>query len=125
MFMKKQVRSFLNDLNATSSGEWNFHDTGGGFGSLVWEGANSHIAFTSNEDECMAPTTWDHELLVGHYVGGTYEATEIVDSGVFEVKGREKFFNLVEPIIQQDCKQDGGHTNTGRGVCADCGTFLD
>jgi len=121
----KLENAILDELNGMiGSAEWKYWDTGGGFSALVWEGAYSHIVVTDNEDDCMAPTTWDHELMVGHYVGGEYDTTGDLDSGVFIVKGKEKFFDLVQPIMEQDCKQDGGHRDTGRGDCAECGTFL-
>ncbi len=132
---KNLEKAILMDLNLYvqhdhpwSYGEWKYWNTGGGFSALVWEGADSHIVATDHKDECMAPTTWDHEWMVGHYVGGEYDTTGDLDSGVFIVKGKEAFFDLVRPIIEQDCKQEcrrnGGHTDTGRGVCAECGTFL-
>jgi len=124
---KKLEKAIQKDLNLSDS-EWKYWDTGGGFSALVWEGADSHIVVTDHKDECMAPTTWDHEWMVGHYVGGEYDTTGDLDSGVFVVKGKEEFFDLVRPIMEQDCKQEcrrnGGHTDTGRGVCAECGTFL-
>ena len=121
----KLEKAILDELvGMIGSAEWKYWNTGGGFSALVWEGADSHIVVTDNEDDCMAPTTWDHELMVGHYVGGEYDTTGDLDSGVFIVKGKEKFFDLVQPIMEQDCKQDGGHTNTGRGVCTECGKFL-
>tara|TARA_R110000744_G_scaffold76480_1_gene151541 strand:- start:1069 stop:1479 length:411 start_codon:yes stop_codon:yes gene_type:complete len=129
----KLENAILDELNGMiGSAEWKYWDTGGGFSALVWEGADSHIVVTDNEDDCMAPTTWDHELMVGHYVGDTTgqvmaflkEGDTDLDSGIFIVKGKEKFFDLVQPIMEQDCKQDGGHRDTGRGDCAECGTFL-
>ena len=116
----KLENAILDELNL-SDGEWKYWDTGGGFSALVWEGVDSHIVVTDNEDECMAPTTWNHELMVGHYVGGEYDTTGDLDSGVFVVKGKDAFFALVRPIIEQDCS---GHRDTGRGDCAECGTFL-
>jgi len=118
---RKLEKSIIDELNM-SEGEWKHWHTGGGFSALVWEGADSHIVVTDHEDECMAPTTWDHEWMVGHYVGGEYGTTGDLDSGSFVVKGKKEFFDLVRPIMEQDCK---GHTDTGRGVCAECDTFLD